>query len=67
MTEQQTRIAYTAAYKAHEAAPSYAKAVELSRLAQALVDISDDYQDALDEADDIMGDYEPAIARWQED
>ncbi len=61
MTEQQARIAYNTAYKAHEAQPSYANAIEVLRTADALVDISDDYQECLDEADDIMAEYDPII------
>jgi hypothetical protein len=52
--EQASFGAYRAARRAYDDAPSHSTATEVLRWAQKLVDISDDYQGLLDEADDIM-------------
>ncbi len=54
MTEKKTLRLYREARAAYDALPNIATALEVQKLAQALVNISDDYAELLDEADDIM-------------
>lgn len=53
-TEKALLRIYKTAYAIYMQSPSYANAAEVLRTASALVQISDDYQEYLDEADDIM-------------
>ena len=57
MTERHALIRHQVAYREWEANPSYATAQSLHKAANALVDISDDWQAELDEADDILAEY----------
>ena len=52
--ERNALQAYRTARCAYDQAPSHATASDLLRRAQALVEISDDYAELRDEADDIM-------------
>jgi hypothetical protein len=54
MTEKQLRVRHAKAHAAWEQKPSLVTARAVLKCAHALVDLSDDYQAALDEADDII-------------
>lgn len=57
--ERNLKAQYREARDAYDADPGPPWAYEVHRLASLLVDISDDYQGLLDEADDIVaGDHE---------
>jgi hypothetical protein len=58
MTERKALANYRTARAAYDANPSHATASDVLKTATALCDISDDYAELLDEADDIMA--EPA-------
>lgn len=58
MNELELLDAHRKAYLKYEAAPSFAAAQRVHRLAADLVKISDDHQAALDEADDLLGEHE---------
>jgi len=54
MTERQALNAYRIARAGYDANPGYATASDVLAAATALCEISDDYAELLDEADDIM-------------
>lgn len=54
MTERKLLKSYNEARAAYDLTPNYATASKVLERATDLVQISDDYQELVDEADDIM-------------